>query len=176
VTAIFQWVSMMFVPVLCGAILLWGLWKRAPVYELFIEGVREGLEAAVTMLPFLMAIFLGLETLTVSGAMGFLESLVKPILNAVGIPEQLTPLIILRPVTGSGSLAVLQDTIAQAGADSFVGRAACILSGSCETVFYVIGMYFSVTSVKKIRHCLPIGMICYIIGVFGAVWICRIMS
>ncbi|MBQ6685477.1 MAG: spore maturation protein, partial [Firmicutes bacterium] len=76
-TTIFQWISVMFVPVLCGSILLWGILKKAPVYELFIEGVREGLEAAVTMLPFLMAIFLGLETLTASGAMGFLESLVK---------------------------------------------------------------------------------------------------
>jgi len=176
VTTIFQWISVMFVPVLCGSILLWGILKKAPVYELFIEGVREGLEAAVTMLPFLMAIFLGLETLTASGAMGFLESLVKPFLNAVGIPEQLTPLILLRPVTGSGSLAVLRDTVEAAGPDSFAGRAACILSGSCETVFYVLGMYFSVTSVTKIRHCLPVGLICYIIGVFGAVWICRIMS
>ena len=171
-SAVFQWISVMFVPILCGGILFWGAWKKAPVYDLFTEGVKEGLEAAVTMLPFLMAIFLGLETLTVSGAMDFLEELVKPLFHILGIPEQLTALILLRPVSGSGSLAVLEDTLTQVGPDSFVGRAACILSGSCETVFYVIGTYFSVTSVKKIRHCLPIGLICYAIGVLGAVWVC----
>ncbi len=172
-SSVFQWISVMFVPALCLGIIGYGVWKKAPVYDLFIEGVREGLEAAVTMLPFLMAIFLGLETLKTSGALSSLELLVRPVLNAVGIPEQLTPLILLRPVSGSGSLAVLEETLKSVGPDSFAGRAACILSGSCETVFYVVGMYFSVTSVKKVRHCLPIGLICYVIGVFGAVIICK---
>ena len=171
----FRWISVMFVPFMCAGILGYGLWKRAPIYEYFTEGVREGLEAAITMLPFLMAIFLGLETLTASGAMELLELLAKPLLRFFGIPEQLASLILLRPVSGSGSLAVLEETLEAVGPDSFVGRAACILSGSCETVFYVIGMYFSVTSVKKIRHCLPIGLLCYAIGVLGAVWVCRIL-
>lgn len=175
VSSVFRWISVMFVPFMCGGILCYGLWKRAPIYEYFTEGVKEGLKAAAGMLPFLMAIFLGLETLTASGAMEFLENLAKPLLNAIGIPQQLTPLILLRPVSGSGSLAVLEETLKTVGPDSFVGRAACILSGSCETVFYVIGIYFSVTSVKRIRHCLPIGLICYAIGVLGAVWICRFM-
>ena len=170
-----EWISVMFVPVMCVGIIGYGLWKKAPMYELFVEGVQEGLSASVTMLPFLMAIFLGLDTLTASGAMEFLEGLAKPFLNAVGIPEELTSLILLRPVSGSGSLAVLEETLEQVGPDSFVGKAASVLSGSCETVFYVVGMYFGVTSVKKIRHCLFVGVMCYVIGVMGAIWICRVM-
>lgn len=171
----FQWASILFVPLMCAFIIGYGLCKGAPVYEYFTEGVKEGLMTAAAMLPFLMAIFLGLETLRASGAMELLERLGEPLLHTLGIPRELTPLILLRPVSGSGSLAVLEETLKTAGPDSFVGRAACILSGSCETVFYVIGTYFSVTSVKRIRHCLPIGLICYGIGVLGAVWICRFM-
>lgn len=172
-SAILNWLSVLFIPGMFAGILLYGLSKKAPVYDYFTEGVKEGLESAISMLPFLLAIFLGLETLTSSGAMELLEKLAEPLLSFLGIPKELTSLILLRPVSGSGSLAVLKETMQVAGPDSFVGRAACILSGSCETVFYVIGVYFSVTSVKKIRHCLPVGLICYAIGVAGAVWICH---
>ena len=174
-SAVFNWISVLFIPGMFGGILLYGMVKKAPIYEYLTEGVREGLESAATMLPFLLAIFLGLETLTASGALEFLERAAEPLLRLLGIPRELTSLILLRPVSGSGSLAVLEETLKAVGPDSFIGRAACILSGSCETVFYVIGVYFSVTSVKKIRHCLPVGLICYAAGVLGAVWICNIM-
>ncbi len=164
--------SVLFIPVMLTFIIGYGLIKRAPVYDYFIEGVKEGLQSAVEILPFIIAIFVGIEALVSSGAMDFFESLVRPIFSRLGIPEELTSLILLRPVSGSGSLVNLQHVLESAGADSFAGRTASVMMGSCETVFYVLALYFGVTRVKQVRHALSVGIITYIAGIFLSVWIC----
>ncbi|WP_324822580.1 spore maturation protein [Sinanaerobacter sp. ZZT-01] len=164
--------SILFIPAMLTFILGYGMIKRAPIYDYFIEGAKEGLQSAVEILPFIIAIFVGIESLVSSGAMDFFENLMRPLFERLGIPEGLISLILLRPVSGSGALVNLQQVLESSGADGLTGRAASVMMGSCETIFYVLALYFGVTKVKQIRHALPVGIITYIAGVFLSVWIC----
>ena len=107
--------------------------------------------------------------------MEWLQTILGPVFEFFGIPEDLISLILLRPVSGSGSLVLAQRIMEDCGPDSLVGRAASVMVGSCETVFYVLALYFGVTAVKKMRHAFAAGLIGYIIGIFASVFICNIM-
>ena len=141
--------SIAFLPLLITIILVWGIWKKVPIYDTFIKGAKDGLKTSVEILPFLLGIFLAIGALTSSGAMGFLQETTRPFFEKIGIPQELISLILLRPVSGSGSLVLAQQIMEVTGPDSFAGRAASVMVGSCETVFYVLALYFGVTSVKK---------------------------
>ncbi|MDO4553397.1 MAG: nucleoside recognition domain-containing protein [Bacillota bacterium] len=169
----FQSLSLLFIPGIFTLILLYGLWKKAPVYDAFTRGARDGLKTAAELLPFLVAIFIGIEALVSSGAMERLEELAEPVLRFLGIPEELTALVLLRPVSGSGSLALVERILVQCGADSFAGRAAAVMAGTAETVFYVLAVYFGVTAVRRTRHALAAGLAGYAAAVLASVVICR---
>lgn len=168
-------ISIFFIPMIITIILIHGLRKKVPVYDLFAEGAKDGIATCVEILPFIIAIFIAIETLTSSGAMGWLEDLLEPILSFLGIPKELTSLILLRPVSGSGSLVLAEKIMKEYGVDTLIGRSAAVMAGSCETFFYVLALYFGVTSVKKMRHTFSAGLIGYIIGVFASVYICMII-
>ena len=167
--------SILFLPVLITIILLYGIKNKTPIYDVFIEGARDGLKTCVDILPFIIGIFVAIEALTTSGAMDFIENISRPVFDLLGIPEDLISLIFLRPVSGSGSLVVAEKIMDSAGPDSFAGRSAAVMVGSCETIFYVLALYFGVTSVKKMRHAFLAGLIGYIAGIFASVYICRVM-
>ena len=167
--------SIMFLPAVITFILIAGIKSGMPVYDVFIDGARDGLKTCADILPFILGIFIAIEALTSSGAMDLLEDLARPFFRLAGIPEELIPLILLRPVSGSGSLAVVESIMEEAGPDSFPGRAASVMAGSCETVFYVLALYFGVTSVKKMRHALAAGLVGYVAGILASVYICLII-
>lgn len=167
--------SIIFLPILITTILFFGIRKKLPVYDIFITGAKEGLKTCIDILPFLIGIFIAIEALTSSGAMSYIENITRPIFNFFGIPQELISLILLRPVSGSGSLVVAEQIMEIAGPDSFAGRSASVMVGSCETVFYVLALYFGVTSVKKMRHAFNAGLIGYIAGIFASVYICKIL-
>ena len=168
-------ISIVFLPLLITIILIYGLKKRIPIYDVFIVGAKEGLQTAVDILPFLIGIFIAIEALTSSGAITYIENVTYPFFEFLGIPQELISLIILRPVSGSGSLVVAEQIMKITGPDSFAGRSAAVMVGSCETIFYVLALYFGVTSVKKMRHTFLAGLIGYIIGVLLSVYICMII-
>lgn len=174
-STILSTVSVFFIPVIITVIIAYGLYKKAPVYDLFAEGAKDGIATAVEILPFIIAIFIGIEAITSSGAMSWLEKILGPVFELAGIPKELISLILLRPVSGSGSLVLAERIMENGGVDSLVGRAASVMVGSCETVFYVLALYFGVTSVKKMRHAFAAGLIGYIVGIFASVLICQIM-
>ncbi len=169
-------VSLGFIPAIITVILVHGLYKRVEVYDSFIEGAKTGIATAMEILPFIIAIFVGIEAMVSSGAMEYLEDIIGPILEKLGIPRELTSLILLRPVSGSGSLALVERMVTTYGADSFLGNVASVMAGTCETVFYVIAVYFGATAVKKIRHSLLAGLVGYGVGVMASVWIYRLME
>jgi spore maturation protein B len=173
-TDVFGLISLCFIPGMITIIIGHGMWKRVAVYDSFIEGAKTGIETAITILPFIIAIFIGIEAMVSSGAMEYLENFLGPVLEKLGIPKELTSLILLRPVSGSGSLALVERIVTAYGADSFLGNAASVMVGSCETVFYVIAVYFGATAVKKIRHSLLAGLIGYGAGVMASVWILKV--
>lgn len=167
--------STVFLPVLITVILVYGIRTKTAVYDVFIEGAREGLRTCFDILPFIIGIFIAIETLTSSGAMEFIEKAAAPVCEFFSIPKELISLIFLRPVSGSGSLVVAEKIMESTGADSFIGRSASVMVGSCETVFYVLALYFGVTSVKKMRHAFTAGLIGYIAGIFASVYICMLI-
>jgi spore maturation protein B len=172
ISSVLSHISLFFIPGIVTLVIFFGVWKKAPVYDLFIEGTKDGLKTAMEILPFIIAIFIGIEALTGSGAMKFLESVLGPVFEFFGVPKELISLVILRPVSGSGSLVVVEKIIEQYGPDSFIGRSASTMAGSCETVFYVLAVYFGATSVKNIRHAFTAGMAGYIVGIFASLLAC----
>ena len=120
-------------PVMAAVIVGYGLIKKAPVYDYFIEGAKEGLKTAVEIIPFMVGIYIAVNGLTVSGFLDFIYIVFKPLFSLVHIPVELLPLIFLRAVSGSGSFIILQNILEITGPDSFAGRAACSMSGGCET-------------------------------------------
>lgn len=165
-------ISNYFIPVFIFVIIGFGVVNKVAVYDEFIIGAKDGLKTAVEIIPFIIGIFIAIQAMTTSGALEFLESLVSPFFSLIKIPEELTSLILLRPVSGSGSLGIAEHIIRDNGADSFVGRVASVMTGSCETVFYVLAIYFGVTAVKKMRHAVPVGIFGYIVGIIASVFVC----
>lgn len=174
-TVFLSTLSLFFIPVIISVILLHGLKNKVPVYDLFSEGAIEGIKTAVEILPFIIAIFIAINSLTSSGAVDWLQNILSPFLDIIGIPEELTSLILLRPISGSGSLLLAEEIMREHGVDTLIGRSAAVMAGSCETFFYVLALYFGVTSVKKMRHTFFAGLIGYIIGVLISVYICMII-
>lgn len=172
IASVLNHISLFFIPGIITTVIFFGICKRAPIYDLFIDGAKDGLKTAMELLPFIIAIFVGIESLVSSGAMEFLENILAPVFQFMGIPKELISLVLLRPVSGSGSLVLVEKIITQYGPDSFVGRSASVMVGSCETIFYVLAVYFGATSVKKIRHSFSAGMIGYIVGIFASLLAC----
>lgn len=167
--------SVLFLPLLITIILLYGIKRKIPIYDVFIKGAKEGLETCIEILPFIIGIFIAIEALTSSGAMDFIERVAAPLFDFIGVPKELLSLIFLRPVSGSGSLVVAERIMTDAGPDSFIGRSAAVMVGSCETIFYVLALYFGVTAVKKMRHAFIAGLIGYIAGILASVYVCQLI-
>ena len=172
---VFTFLSVGFLPVMSADIIGYSLWKRTPIYDLFIEGAKNGLKTAVEIMPFLIGIFIAINSLTSSGILNLIDVLLAPVLTALEVPAQLLPLMFLRAISGSGSKIILQDILENVGPDSYAGRVACVMAGSCETVIYVLALYFGVTKVKQMRHAFKGGLIGYITGMIVSIIICRFM-
>ena len=172
-TEIFSFISTSFIPIITLLIVLYGLSKKAPIYDYFIEGAKDGLKMSVDILPFLIGIFLAVNSLTASGILNLIDKLFSPFFDFLNIPTKLLPLIFLRSISGSGSYIILQDILENVGPDSYAGRVACVMAGGCETIFYVIALYFSVTHVKQMRHTLKGGLIGYFCGIIISIITCR---
>ena len=171
----FSAISAGFMPVMAAVIVGYGLFRKAPVYDYFIDGAKEGLKTAAEILPFMVGIYIAVNGLTVSGFLDFIYMVFQPVFRLAHIPVELLPLIFLRAISGSGSFIILQNILELTGPDSFAGRAACSMSGGCETVIYVLALYFGVTHVKKMRHALAGGLIGYFTGIAASLIICNIL-
>lgn len=147
-------VGSLVIPVVLCVIVLGGLYKGVPVFDCFLEGAKDGLMTSVRILPALVALMTAVGMFKASGAMDILSFGLAPVARLLGIPREVIPLALLRPISGSGALAIFQDIIKTYGADSFVGRTASVMQGSTETTFYTIAVYYGATSVKNTRHTL----------------------
>ena len=167
--------SGLFLPALLGVILLHGFLKKAPVYDLFVEGCRDGIKSAVEITPYIIAVFLVIQIMTDSGALGLLEKLCGPSLEPLGIPRELISFMIMRPVSGSGTLAIIENIAQTFGPDSFLCRCASVMMGSSETLLYAVAVYFGATRVSSLRHTIPAGVAGYAAGIWLSIVLCKIM-
>ena len=172
-TELFSFFSLGFLPSLSAIILIYGLLHNAPIYDYFIEGAKNGLRTSMEILPYLIGIFLAVNSLTSSGLLNLIDKILSPVFTLLDIPSQLLPLMVLRAISGSGSYIILQDILESVGPDSYAGRVACVMTGGCETIIYVLALYFSVTHAKEMRHAFKGGLIAYFVGIFASIIICR---
>jgi spore maturation protein B len=154
---------------------LYGLLKKVPVYEEFVEGAKEGFNVAVMIIPYLVAILFAIGMFRASGALDFLIDGLRPGLAWAGIPPEVLPMMIIRPLTGSGSAAIVLDMINQFGEDSLLVKMAATMFGSTETTFYVIAVYFGAVNVKKTRHAVPAGLTADVFAMIFAVYVVRLL-
>lgn len=168
-------ISIYLIPILIVILLIYSGFKRVPVYNAFVKGAKGAFPLVFDIFPYLVAIMLAVSIFRVSGLSSFCTKLVAPIFSYLGIPNEISELVLLRPFTGSGSIALLNDIFVKYGADSYVARCACCILGSSETVFYVATVYFSKTSVKKLSYALPVALLSSLISSIVSCLLCKIM-
>ena len=167
--------SVFVIPVIIIGFPLYGLWRRVPVYEEFVTGAKDGFQVAVNIIPYLVAILFAVAMFRASGAMDFFVEGLRPFLSPLGIPPEVQPMAITRPLTGSGSAGIMLDLINRYGADSLIVKTAATMFGSTETTFYVVAVYFGAVNVKKTRHAVPAGLTADFAAMILAVYVVRWM-
>lgn len=141
-------------PVFAAVIIIFGIIKRVAVFDEFIAGAKEGFATLYTIAPSILGLVFAVSLLKTSGAVDVICNAVKPVADFLGFPNELVPMALLRPVSGSGSTALLVQVFDSSGPDSFAGRVASVLAGSSETTFYATTMYYGCIRIKNIRHTL----------------------
>lgn len=139
-------------PAMLALIPLWGYLRGVRVYEAFIQGAEEGLRVSWQILPYMLGILTALGIFRASGAMDYVARLLRPLTDAAGFPPEVLPLMVIRPLSGSGSLAAVADLIRTFGPDSQVARLAAIMQGSTDTTFYVLTVYFGSVGIRRHRY------------------------
>ena len=168
-------ISYFVIPLMLVGFPLYGLYKRVPVYESFVEGAKEGFQVAVRIIPYLVAILFAIAMFRASGAMEVLTRALNPVLALIGFPAELLPMAIVRSLSGSGSAALVVDMINRYGEDSILVKMAAVMFGSTETTFYVIAVYFGAINIRKTRHAVPAGLLADAAAMIIAVWTVRLL-
>lgn len=149
----------MIIPVFVAAILVFGMARRVPIFDAFVEGAIEGLHTLYMIIPTITGLVVAVEMLQQSGIIESLCSLVTPLADTLGFPKEIVPMAVLRPVSGSGATALLTNIYENYGPDSVAGRIASVLAGSTETTLYAVTMYFGSIGITKTRHTLATGLL-----------------
>ena len=156
-------------------ILSLGVYKEVKVYDVFVEGAKEGITTIVRIIPPLVGLLVAIGVFRASGALNLLIYAASPIVSLMGIPTEALTLAFLRPISGSASIGLVSDIIRVHGPDSFVGRVASTMMGSTETIFYTLAIYFGSVGIKNIRYTLAVALLADAVSVVVSVWICALV-
>ena len=168
-------ISSAAIPVVVAVILLAGAVRKVKVYEVFVEGAKEGFETAVRIIPFLVAVLFAVGMVRAAGLLDALAAGLGPVLNAIGVPSAALPMALIRPLSGSGADGVLVELMVAEGPDSLAATTAAVMGGSTETTFYVLAVYFGSVGIQRIRHALWAGLAADLCGVLVASWLTRVL-
>jgi spore maturation protein SpmA len=175
IKSLIQFLSIIAIPALIVFFVGYGVIKKVKVYEQFVDGAKEGFNIAIRILPYLLAILVAIGIFRAGGAMQWLISMLTPLTNLIGMPAEALPMALMRPLSGSGSLGIMSETISVHGPDSFIGILVSTFYGSSETTFYVLAVYFGAVNIKNTRHAVPAGLIADICGILGALFIVKLL-
>ncbi len=167
--------SAYILPVIIISLVVYACIKKVNVYNTFVFGAKSSFDLVLTSLPYIVAIFMIVEIFSVSGLSKIIATILSPAFNIFGIPSELTELILIKPFSGCGSLAVLENIFITYGADSYLARAGCAIAGASEAIFYVTAVYFVKTKVTKFRYAIPVSLIANFVGCIVACNICLIL-
>ncbi len=168
-------ISLVAIPLVLLVFLGWGLVKKVKVYEVFVEGAKDGFNTAIRIIPYLVAMLAAIGIFRASGALELLIAVLTPVTSLIGMPPETLPMALMRPLSGSGSLGIMTELMNVHGPDSLIGIMASTMYGSSETTFYVLAVYFGAVGVKNTRHAVPTGLIADLAGMLAAVWIVNLL-
>ena len=164
---------MIAIPIIFVIILVIALIKNVDIFNEFIHGAKNGVKTVYDIFPSLLGLIVAITVFRESGAMDVIVLFLEPVANVLMVPKEVLPLAILRPISGSASLAMVSDIIKTYGVDSFIGKLAAVMMGSTETILYTLSIYLGSIGVKKIRYTLIVALIVEFLGIFVAVICCK---
>ena len=164
----------MIVPLILAGVALYGCFRRVDVYTALVQGAGDGLEVLMRILPSLVGLLTAVYMLRASGALDLAAQALTPLLDWIGLPGELLPLMLVRPISGSAALGVGAELIAVHGPDSYLGRTAAVMLGSTETTFYTIAVYFGAVKITKTRYAVPAALCADLTGFLAAAWAVRL--
>lgn len=167
--------STWMIPALIAFIPLYAALKKVSVYETFIDGAKDGFQTAVDIIPHLVGMMTAIGMFRASGALEMIIGAIQPLMDRIGVPGQVLPLALLRPLTGAGSLAFVTDLIKTEGPDTFASRVAATIQGSTDTTLYVLTVYFGAIGIRNARYALKVGLFSDAVGFFAAVAVCWLL-
>ena len=167
-------IASLLIPLLLTAAALWALGRRVDVYDALTAGASEGLTVLLRIVPSLIALLTAVYMFRASGALDLLTELLAPVLEKLGIPPETAALLLIRPVSGSGALAVGSELMAAHGPDSYIGRCAAVMLGCTETTFYTIAVYFGAAGIRRTRYTIPAALTADLAGFMAAAWSVRL--
>lgn len=168
-------ISLWALPFVLLLILTLGLIKKVPLYEVFTDGAKEGFKVSVNIIPYLVAIIVAISMLRASGLIEMFGTWFAPVFSFFNVPPDVTPIMIVRSLSGSAALGIFSDIAHGLGPDNYATTLAAVMVGSSETTFYVLAVYFGAVGISKLRYALWVGLIADLIGIIAAVSVCNIM-
>lgn len=168
-------ISSLIMPLIVLVIVLYGIIKKVNVYDVFIEGAKESFGMVLSLFPNLLAMILGINIFLKSNLLNNLINFIKPLLEFIKLPYQILPMALIRPISGSSSLAFLNNIFETFGPDSFLGRLGSVIQGSTDTTFYIITIYFGCIGIKKIKYALWAGLFADLIGIISSILIVNLL-
>lgn len=154
-----------FIPLVVIIIIIYGIYKKIDIFDTFIIGVKEGMKLSINLFPTIFAMIIAITMITDSGIINYICNIMRPLFIKIAFPTEVIPLAILRPISGSSSLVVLNDILTRYGTDTLIGRLASVMQGSTDTTIYIISMYFTSVGIKKIRYSLIVGLLADLLSV-----------
>lgn len=164
-----------FIPSFLLLVFLHATYKKVPLFDLFVEGAREGFSLAIKLLPYVVGIYVAVGMFRISGSLDLLFTPLKPVLSYLGVPKEILPLMVVRLFSGPAALGMTSELLEKFGPDSFVGRLASTLDGSTDTVLYIVTVYFASVGIKKTQYSLPVGIIGSLSGFVASVVVCKFL-
>ena len=154
-----MYIANIILPLIVLFIVIYGIYKKVNVFDVFIEGVKEGLSMTLQIFPTILAMIVSINIFLKSNILQGITIYLKPLFDILKFPSEILPLAILRPISGSSSLIMLNNILSTYGVDSYIGRVASVIQGSTDTTIYILGLYFGSIGIKKIRYSLLVGLL-----------------
>lgn len=167
-------ISYYILPAFLLIVFIHAYYKGVKIFDVFIAGASEGFNLAIRLIPYIVGIFVSIGIFRASGALDLLIKVLEPTLKSLGIPGEILPIFIIRPLSGPAALGLTANLINKYGPDSFIGRLASTIDGSTDTTLYILTVYFASVGVKKARYSLPVGLMADSVGFIMAVYICNL--
>lgn len=168
-------ISIWLIPTIILIVLVTATIKKVPSYEVFVEGSKEGIQIAISLLPFLLGMMVSIAIFQASGAMGAVLKIFDPLTSLIGIPEEILPLAFIRPISGTAALSMTTELIRTFGPDSFIGNLASVMQGSTDTTLYIITVYFGAVGIKRMGDALKVGLLADLVGIIASIVIVIIL-